>query len=62
MAGEHLDIDWDAIASVHYDLPHIRKLMETFLKRDFTPIPETTYVVYSRSTRIPTARCSRSSS
>jgi hypothetical protein len=47
LAGHQLDIDWDAIASINYDLPYIRKLMKGFLIRDFPVIPETTFVVYS---------------
>lgn len=45
-AGEHLDIDWDGLASIEYDLDHIQRLTEGLLRRDF-PIPDTTYLVYS---------------
>ena len=45
--GEHLDIDWDGLASIDYELAHIRKLTQGFLERDYACIPETTYLVYS---------------
>jgi len=45
--GEHLDIDWDGIASIEYELPYIRRLMESFLDRGFNTVPETTYLAYS---------------
>ncbi len=45
--GEHLDIDWDGLASIEYDLDHIRRLTDGVLSRDFPSIPETTYLVYS---------------
>jgi len=46
-AGEHLDIDWDGIASVDYDVAHIRRLMAAVLGREFAHPPATTYLVYS---------------
>jgi hypothetical protein len=45
--GEHLDIDWDGIASVEYQPSHIRRLMDDFLNREFPVIPETTFLVLS---------------
>jgi hypothetical protein len=45
--GEYLDIDWDAIASIEYQPSHIRKLMDDFLNREFSVIPETTFLVFS---------------
>ena len=44
--GEHLDIDWDGLASVDYDRERIARLTTALLARDF-PAPETTYLVYS---------------
>lgn len=35
--GEHLDIDWDAIAFAGYEETHIRRLMAEILERDFQP-------------------------
>ncbi len=45
--GHQLDIDWDALGSKEYDLSRVRTLMESFLKRTFSAIPETTFVVFS---------------
>ena len=45
--GEYLDIDWDAIASIEYQPSHIRKLMDDFLNKEFSVIPETTFLVIS---------------
>jgi hypothetical protein len=45
--GEHLDIDWDALASVEYDADHTRDLITSFLNREFTIVPETTFLVFS---------------
>ena len=45
--GDHLDIDWDGIASIDYELSHIRSLMDRFLDCNLSRIPETTYLAYS---------------
>lgn len=45
--GEQLDIDWDGLASVDYDLGRIRRLTGDLLARDFPALPEVTYLVYS---------------
>ncbi len=45
--GEHLDIDWDAFASIEYPPEHTEKLIRHFLAREFSVIPETTFLVFS---------------
>jgi hypothetical protein len=47
LPDEHLDIDWDAIASVEYDTAHVRRLMELILGMEFPAVPESTYVMFS---------------
>jgi len=46
-AGEQLDIDWDGLASVEYSKSTREKLVSQFLAKDFTHIPEITFLVYS---------------
>lgn len=45
--GQHLDIDWDALAPIGTDTAYVRNAMTTFLARDFTGKPEAIYLVYS---------------
>lgn len=45
--GEHLDIDWDGLASIDYADTYARCLIEGFLGRAFAVIPATTFLVYS---------------
>ncbi|MCR9138487.1 MAG: hypothetical protein NXI27_20970 [Alphaproteobacteria bacterium] len=51
--GEVLDIDWDAIASKEYDAAKIRHLIDSFLARQFSVIPDTTFLVFSPDYSIP---------
>jgi len=46
-SGEHLDIDWDALACTDYSLDYTKQLIDMFLDRDFSFIPETTFLVFS---------------
>lgn len=45
--GEHLDIDWDGLASVDYDPARIERLTRLVLELPFPAIPEVTNLVYS---------------
>jgi hypothetical protein len=45
--GDHLDIDWDGLASIEYAPEHRSRLAEQFLARDWQVVPEHTFVVYS---------------
>jgi hypothetical protein len=45
--GEHLDIDWDGLASVDYPPERIARLCRDLLELPFPAVPETTYLVYS---------------
>lgn len=45
--GEHLDIDWDAIAFRDYELPHIRSLMSEILDRNYPADMPRVYLVLS---------------
>jgi hypothetical protein len=45
--GEVLDIDWDGIASVEYDLAKIRRLMQRVLDESGRVQPREVYLVYS---------------
>ncbi len=45
--GEHLDLDWDALACRVYPQPHARALQEAFLARDFPHRPDVIYFIYS---------------
>jgi hypothetical protein len=51
--GEHLDIDWDALASVEFEPDYSKALIEDFLARDFPVVPETTFVVFSPDYSLP---------
>jgi hypothetical protein len=46
-AGEILDIDWDFFASCEYPKGSIQNRVESFLSRDWSQIPEQTFVCYS---------------
>lgn len=45
--GEQLDIDWDALASIEFTHTHREALVSQFLDRNFSVIPEVTFLVYS---------------
>lgn len=45
--GEHLDLDWDALACRSYSLDTVRRLQREFLAKDFAHRPETVYFIYS---------------
>lgn len=45
--GEDLDIDWDGLASIEYTREHSRRLVESFLARDWPVVPERMFVVES---------------
>ncbi len=45
--GERLDIDWDGIASVRYDLATVSRLSAGILDRIGSTLPDATYLVYS---------------
>jgi len=45
--GEHLDLDWDALASNLYTPAYARALKEAFLAMPFTHRPEVVYFIYS---------------
>jgi hypothetical protein len=44
---EHLDIDWDGLAPIGYDLGRIRTLLDQFFEWNFKSIPPVVYLVYS---------------
>jgi hypothetical protein len=44
---EHLDIDWDGIAYVEYEVEHARRLMAEVLERDFSEPPPSLYLIRS---------------
>ena len=46
-AGEHLDLDWDALANTLYTADHARALQERFLATPFRHRPEAVYFIYS---------------
>jgi len=45
--GQHLDIDWDGLAPVDYDLHRIRMLIDRFFAWDFKSTPPSVYLVRS---------------
>lgn len=45
--GEHLGLDWDALACRVYPQPHARALQEALLARDFPHRPEVIDFIYS---------------
>lgn len=45
--GEHLDLDWDALANTLYEPEHSWRLQEAFLAPDFEVRPEVVYFIYS---------------
>ncbi len=45
--GEHLDIDWDGLASINYAPSHTRRLLNEFLSWDFKDVPSSIYLAYS---------------
>lgn len=45
--GEQLDIDWDGLASVEYSQAKREALVDMFLAKDFSHVPELSFLVYS---------------
>lgn len=45
--GEHLDIDWDGIAFIDYDISHIRSLMSEILDHNYPTDMPRVYLVLS---------------
>lgn len=45
--GEHLDLDWDALANTLYTPEHAAQLQERFLQAPFDHPPEVVYFIYS---------------
>jgi hypothetical protein len=45
--GEHLDLDWDALACRVYDHATVQRLTRGFLETDFRHRPEAVYFIYS---------------
>ena len=46
-SGEHLDLDWDALANTLYASEHAARLQEAFLQQAFAHRPEVVYFIYS---------------
>lgn len=46
-AGDHLDIDWDGLASIDYPRTHSRELVERFLAAEWSQVPAHTYLAKS---------------
>jgi hypothetical protein len=45
--GQHLDIDWDGLAPIDYDLHRINALIDRFFEWNFKSTPPAVYLVYS---------------